>query len=90
MTLPVIGRTTGYPSGAGQCLVDGPTGARRTTAVTICWTRKDPGRLRWITDLLPDSVAGLIEARTAHGIKEMKEVLELSATTEAADGSMRG
>ncbi|MCK9923816.1 SRPBCC family protein [Frankia sp. AgPm24] len=38
-------------------------------------------RLRWITDLLPDSLAPLIEARTAHGIKEMKEVLELSATT---------
>jgi len=47
-------------------------------------------RLRWITDLLPDSVAGLIEARTAHGIKVMKEVRELSAATEAADGSMRG
>ncbi|SQD99315.1 Polyketide cyclase (fragment) [Parafrankia sp. Ea1.12] len=38
-------------------------------------------RLLWITDLLPDSLAGLIEARTAHGIKEMKEVLELSAGT---------
>ncbi|WP_018505645.1 SRPBCC family protein [Parafrankia discariae] len=36
-------------------------------------------RLLWITDLLPDSLAGLIEARTAHGIREMKEVLELPA-----------
>ncbi|MCK9923828.1 hypothetical protein MXD61_18475 [Frankia sp. AgPm24] len=37
-------------------------------------------RLRWITDVLPASLAGPIEARTAHGIKEMKEVLELPAT----------
>lgn len=37
-------------------------------------------RLRWITDVLPASLAGLIEARTAHGVKEMKEVLELPAT----------
>ncbi len=47
-------------------------------------------RLLWITDLLPDSLADLIEARTAHGIKEMKKVLELSATTEAADRPVRG
>ncbi|MBE3199685.1 SRPBCC family protein [Parafrankia sp. CH37] len=38
-------------------------------------------RLRWTTDLLPESLASLIEARTGHGIREMKEVLEQSAAT---------
>jgi hypothetical protein len=37
-------------------------------------------RLLWITDLLPDSLAPLIEARTTHGIEEMRKVLELTAT----------
>ncbi|MCK9927971.1 hypothetical protein MXD62_12425 [Frankia sp. Mgl5] len=43
-------------------------------------SRDGHSRLLWIIDLLPDSLAGLIEACTAHGIEEIREVLELSTT----------
>jgi hypothetical protein len=33
-------------------------------------------RLVWITDFLPSSLAGLLDARTAHGIDEMRQNLE--------------
>jgi len=40
-------------------------------------------RLVWITDVLPSSLAGLIHARTARGIEEMKQAIELSSTATA-------
>ncbi len=33
-------------------------------------------RLVWITDALPSSLAGLVRARTARGIEEMRQALE--------------
>ncbi|WP_433598938.1 SRPBCC family protein [Nocardia sp. CA-135953] len=37
------------------------------------------GRLIWITDVLPDSIAPEIRIRTEYGIKEMKQAIEASA-----------
>ena len=37
------------------------------------------GRLIWITDILPDSIAPEIRIRTEYGIKEMKQAIEASA-----------
>ncbi|WP_329405787.1 SRPBCC family protein [Nocardia vinacea] len=37
------------------------------------------GRLIWITDVLPDTVAPEIRIRTEYGIKEMKQAIEASA-----------
>lgn len=37
------------------------------------------GRLIWITDVLPDTIAPEIRIRTEYGIKEMKQAIEASA-----------
>ncbi|WP_433756377.1 SRPBCC family protein [Nocardia sp. CA-135398] len=37
------------------------------------------GRLIWITDVLPDTIAADIRIRTEYGIKEMKQAIEASA-----------
>ncbi|MFE9323655.1 SRPBCC family protein [Nocardia sp. NPDC052278] len=36
------------------------------------------GRLIWITDVLPDTIAPEIRIRTEYGIKEMKQAIEAS------------
>ncbi|WP_174566209.1 hypothetical protein [Nocardia pseudovaccinii] len=37
------------------------------------------GRLIWITDVLPDTIAPEIRIRTEYGIKEMQQAIEASA-----------